>query len=627
MSSLRNLVQIMVVLGMLLVSACTAQAPATALPPTVNPVSGEQASVSNPPSAATPEPLPELDPAVQAGIDKCANVQPGQACLVEGPVMVTAQPERSLAPFKKPGQVLNLADVHTIKLGDAGSTKGMVMMSIPTEWSGGAFIVVAFGDLKLTNEVVYGTREFNPMQSLTLTTGPNAEGQAPTSGLFVASPDDGNLSTLVVNSVELSFGSGGLLTGQGGGLTIHTVWGSIGAWVQDRIIQVKRGFGLHLTHEEILHELAKEPYVDPDTRFSEWLKKHFGDKQNEENNQQVVDKKPPEDRMLKYLDELLKKHFGCKEYATTGHCPGTEDPAADKKMRALEELRKKQKAWKGGWWKMTYGPVTRTGECKADVVGDGGVGGDGEPYTTEIPICRGNNGNRILMYDSGTTYDRIGPNKYANAYVSDFDMLNNMNFILEGGLETLQIVSPTRMILTHSSSNGGECSSSSIIYLDFVRDDPNIRCGKILYVSPFTTPEAPTPTPEPKPVDPPVEGQYQVRIGTLSAACDPAAKGFAPSYTTAGLSLSPENNLVIDAASTKYELELSTLTYPYNSEKDGIQEDRFGIFTLQQPVDSTFGLTMSLVQMPDQQWSGSWLVSDPEATKLCGGSIDLLPPQ
>jgi len=72
---------------------------------------------------------------------------------------------------------------------------------------------------------------------------------------------------------------------------------------------------------------------------------------------------------------------------------------------------------------------------------------------------------------------------------------------------------------------------------------------------------------------------------------------------------------------------MSTLTYPYNSQKIGERQNRLGIFTLQQPVDSSFGLMMSLVQMPNQQWSGNWLVSNEDAAQLCGGSIDLMPPE
>src|SRR5512143_3564089 len=119
MSAIRNLPQIIVILGMLLVSACTAQ-PATTVQPNNPGAAAAKAVATKPPTApsnATPEPLPDLNPEVKAGMELCAKIVPGQACLVQGPVMVTAQPEHHLPPFKKPGQTLNLADVHTIKLG------------------------------------------------------------------------------------------------------------------------------------------------------------------------------------------------------------------------------------------------------------------------------------------------------------------------------------------------------------------------------------------------------------------------------------------------------------------------------------------------------------------------------
>jgi hypothetical protein len=33
------------------------------------------------------------------------------------------------------------------------------------------------------------------------------------------------------------------------------------------------------------------------------------------------------------------------------------------------------------------------------------------------------------------------------------------------------------------------------------------------------------------------------------------------------------------------------------------------------------------MQMPGLQWTGTWLVANEDATQLCGGSIDLLPPE
>src|SRR5574341_1193139 len=625
MSRIRNLVYL-VVIGMLLVSGCTTQAPATSLPGKSDTTA--TAAASKPPSTATPEPLPELDPVVQAAMKLCEKILPGQVCLAEGPVQVTAQSERYLMPFREPGQTLNLADIQTLKLGEAGSTKGLVVMRIQTEWPGGAFTAMAFGDVELVNEVPFGTREFNPMQSLKLTTGPNEEGQPPTSGFIVSSPEDGNLSTLVVNGAELSFGSTALLTSLQGGLTIQTVWGGVGVWLIDKLVGVLQGSRLDLTEQEIEQRgVDRDPGCDPAVKtLDAALRKFYGASANETWQEAALRQLRAEearqgyDPASKTLEEALRRHYGASANETW-------QEAALRKVRAEEELRRKQKRWKGGWWKMTYGPVTVSGQCKTEAAGDRGTGGDRQPYTTGIPICRGNNGNTILMYESGVSYDRVGPNLFAQSSISEFDLFGNGNYTTEGRFMTLQVVSPTRMILSNARAEADGCTSASVIYLDFVRDDPNVRCGQIIYIDPFTTPEAPAPTPAPQNVDPPVEGQYQVRLGTLSKACDPAAKPFAPNFTTAGLSLSPENKLVVDAASIKYELELSTLTYPYASEKAGGAQDRLGIFTLQQPVDSSFGLMMTLVQMPGQQWTGTWLVTNEDATKLCGGSIDLLPPQ
>jgi len=114
MTTIRNLVYI-VVIAMLLISGCTKQAPATPLP--LKAVTAPTATNSQTPPTATSQPTQKTDPALLAAMEKCAYTLPGQACLVEGPVKVTVQPERYLMPFEEPGQTLNLADIQTLKLG------------------------------------------------------------------------------------------------------------------------------------------------------------------------------------------------------------------------------------------------------------------------------------------------------------------------------------------------------------------------------------------------------------------------------------------------------------------------------------------------------------------------------
>lgn len=277
---------------------------------------------------------------------------------------------------------------------------------------------------------------------------------------------------------------------------------------------------------------------------------------------------------------------------------------------------------------MTYGPTTRSGQCgEGQVVADGISGDGGEPYSTEIPICRGNNGNTILMYQSGTSYDRVAPNLYAESYVNDIDLLGNGKITTEGRLTTLQVVSPTRMILANAGTDVGGCTSASVVYLDYLRDDPNVRCGYIIDISPYETPEAPTPTPEPQKVDPPIEEEYQVRVGIPMQACDPAAQPYAPNFTSALLSLAEEDRLVLEAGTTRYELEPTKLTYSYRPEGAEEEQNLPGIFTLEQLLESPFTLTLSIFQMPNRQWTGNWLVANEDGSQICSGSIDLLPPE
>jgi hypothetical protein len=322
MNSMRNLVYLIVIV-MLLVSGCEKQA-------------AETGTASKKSSVATPEPLPEMDPRMKV----CENVFPGQACLVEGPVQVTAQPEPNLRPFEEPGDTLNLLNIQSLKLGEAGSTKGIVVMRIQTEWPGGDFRAVAFGNVELVNEVPYGTHEFNPMQSLKLVTGANEEGRKPASGLFATSPEDGNLSTLVVNGVELSFGSTGLLTGFQGGLTIQTIRGMVGAWISgEKVVGVGQGSRLDLEKQEneqivvkkqaeddpqLANDLEDEaalltPLVDPDK----------GSEEDEDLLTPLVDpdKSPEEDEDL--LTPLVDPDKGAEE----------DDLLTP--LRIEEELRKK----------------------------------------------------------------------------------------------------------------------------------------------------------------------------------------------------------------------------------------------------------------------------------------------
>jgi hypothetical protein len=228
------------------------------------------------------------------------------------------------------------------------------------------------------------------------------------------------------------------------------------------------------------------------------------------------------------------------------------------------------------------------------------------------------------MYESGTSYDKIGPNMFAKSSIEEMNFLGGPNYITTGSLQTLQVVGPTRMILNQSTSEGGGCNVSTTIVLDFVRDDPAVRCGKIIDIPLSSTPVPVQPTSEPQSVDPPLGGEYPVRVGLVLQACDAEAKPYAPDLSTATIRLSPENKLIIETTSNQFELEQTGVPLSFYSAKTFTSDHRYGIFTLQKTLTDPFNLSMTLTQIPGGQWSGNWLVSNGDASKTCSGSIDIL---
>ncbi len=227
------------------------------------------------------------------------------------------------------------------------------------------------------------------------------------------------------------------------------------------------------------------------------------------------------------------------------------------------------------------------------------------------------------MYNSGTSYDRIGPNTYATNYISEQNIFGTSAFLTTSSLQTLQIVSPTRMVMTYNDSRGG-CTTSHVVYLDFVRDDPNVRCGKIIDMTPFTTPWPTQTVPTPARLeDPPMEGEYAVRLGIPAEDCDAQAKALAPNFQTATLSFSPEKNLSVQAPSARYEFVLTGLPIVYNSAKTSDYDPKLGAYKLEQPLADNFQLMMNLIEMPGNKLAGNWFVTNSDGSQMCTGSMDL----
>jgi len=611
------------IMGMLLVTACGAPATGSTKQQGENSTFAQDA-LSTPSPEIVPTVDPELLVEIEAIAQNCARTKPGQVCYGHEPIVAEVQPDRLLFKFWEQGDVTNLADLQRLKVGEAGSTEGIALLRIQTENQDQAFTVVAFGDVELINEVPYGAQEFNGMQSMRLTTGPNKEGEIPTSGLLVQAPKDGNVSTLVINGLEMMFGSTAILTTAEGSLKVQTLAGTVMVNTPGQMTEVVQG-----TEDDILltplTPVEGEDLLEPLTPVEgEDLLEPLTPEEGEDLLEPLTPPALEGEDLLTPLTDLL---------------PQDPDPYTAALLEEVHNMikklladREKQKNWKGGWWKETYGPKTISGDCSEETaaVGDGaGGGGPIEPFSREVPICRGNNGNTILMYDSGQSYNRIGPNIYANTYSSEWEGYNPGVFITNGDLQTLRIVSPTRMVFTFTSSTSDGCTTTQVIYFDFVRDDPNVRCGKIIdlfplpvNITPDPTPTVPTPSPF---EDPPRVGEYSVRAGIPLEGCDAPAKAFAPEFQTANISFSPAKDLILESPSTRYELKLTDQLIEFYSDRTKDDVDKLGVFTLEQPLTDQFQLMMDLIAVPGHGFTGDWLVTNPDGSQMCGGSIDLLP--
>jgi hypothetical protein len=178
------------------------------------------------------------------------------------------------------------------------------------------------------------------------------------------------------------------------------------------------------------------------------------------------------------------------------------------------------------------------------------------------------------------------------------------------------------------SSEAGGCTMTHTAYLDFLRDDPAIRCSKIIEIDPDETPE-PEPTPEPTlPPLPPKEGDYTVRLAYIPKACDAQAKEALPDFLTAQggnirLSPAPDGGLAFEAHSGSYLLALGP-AFNYWSDRDNTHGSKQGMYSLEQPLDDIYQLSMTLMQVSEEQFGGTWHFFSQDGEQYCSGSIDLL---
>jgi hypothetical protein len=67
--------------------------------------------------------------------------------------------------------------------------------------------------------------------------------------------------------------------------------------------------------------------------------------------------------------------------------------------------------------------------------------------------------------------------------------------------------------------------------------------------------------------------------------------------------------------------------YSFYSNKDNNHGSMQGIYTLEQPVNENYGLSLTLIQISAEQYGGSWQVYSLDGEQYCTGSLDLMAPK
>ena len=155
--------------------------------------------------------------ALSAADTACKKTGRNQACYGNFNLQATGQAGTSDFSFNKVGDIVNIADVQTLKLSPMSVDKaqwGVALMklqaNIPDTLPGQNVTFLLFGDVEITNAVnpsISGDR--TPMQAFYLRTGAGDAqcDEAPESGLLVQTPKGVGEVAFNVNGVDVQMGS------------------------------------------------------------------------------------------------------------------------------------------------------------------------------------------------------------------------------------------------------------------------------------------------------------------------------------------------------------------------------------------------------------------------------------
>lgn len=151
----------------------------------------------------------------------CSGLKRNQACY--GNALASANPKAgSTFSFSKPGDIIDLKDLQTLKLtayDPAAGTWGVAIMrvqaNLPDTAPGQNVTVILFGDAQVDDATRPGDNN-KPMQAFYLRTGVGSPAckQVNQDGMLLKSPEGYQKVALTVNGVEMSVGSTVFLTAQ-----------------------------------------------------------------------------------------------------------------------------------------------------------------------------------------------------------------------------------------------------------------------------------------------------------------------------------------------------------------------------------------------------------------------------
>ena len=176
--------------------------------------------------------------ALSAADTACKKTGRNQACYGNFNLQATGQPGADNFTFNKVGDIVNIADVQTLKLspmnvGDAqwGVALLKLQANIPDTLPGQNVTFLLFGDVEITNAVnAEATPDKKPMQAFYLRTGAGDAqcDEAPESGLLVQTPKGVGEVAFNVNGVDVQMGSTVFFqtTKTDDGMTVSTLEGA-----------------------------------------------------------------------------------------------------------------------------------------------------------------------------------------------------------------------------------------------------------------------------------------------------------------------------------------------------------------------------------------------------------------